>query len=60
MSKGVVKFIARLIGGLIIGISTGVILDKKLNTTPWIMIGLIVYVVFGSLYILVKDEEKRE
>ena len=60
MSKGVVKFIARLIGGLIIGISTGVILDKKLNTTPWIMIGLIVYVVFGSLYILVKDEEKRK
>lgn len=60
MSKGVVKFIARLIGGLIIGISTGVILDKKLNTSPWIMICLIVYVVFGSLFILVKDEEKRK
>ena len=60
MRKGVVKFIARLIGGLIIGISTGVILDKKLNTSPWIMICLIVYVVFGSLFILVKDEEKRK
>jgi len=57
MNKPVLKFIGRLIIGLFVGVVVGNILDKKLNTTPFIMIGLIVYVIFGSLYILVKGEK---
>ncbi|HCY06130.1 MAG: AtpZ/AtpI family protein [Erysipelotrichaceae bacterium] len=57
MNKPVLKFIGRLIVGLFVGVVVGNILDKKFNTTPFIMIGLIVYVVFGSLYILVKGEK---
>lgn len=57
MNKPVLKFIGRLIVGLFVGVVVGNILDKKFNTTPFIMIGLIVYVIFGSLYILVKGEK---
>ncbi len=57
MSKPVLKFIGRLIVGLLVGVVVGNILDNKFNTTPFIMIGLIIYVIFGSLYILVKGEK---
>ncbi|NLC96028.1 MAG: hypothetical protein GX675_00445 [Erysipelotrichaceae bacterium] len=57
MDKIVLQFISRLVAGLIIGILVGKIVDEKLNTTPWVMIGLIIYVIFGSLYILIKGEK---
>ena len=57
MSKPVLKFIGRLIVGLLVGVVVGNILDNKFNTTPFIMIGLIIYVIYGSLYILVKGEK---
>ncbi|MCF0114189.1 MAG: AtpZ/AtpI family protein [Erysipelotrichaceae bacterium] len=55
MEKTVYQFLARIIVGLIGGVLLGTYLDNKLNTSPWILIGMIVYVVFGSLYLLVKE-----
>ena len=51
----VYKFIGRIVVGLLIAIFLGVYLDDILDTKPFIMLGLIIYVIFGSLFLLVKD-----
>lgn len=51
----VYKFIGRIVVGLLIAIFLGGYLDDILDTKPFIMLGLIIYVIFGSLFLLVKD-----
>ncbi len=51
----VYKFIGRLVSGLFIAFILGGYLDKLLNVEPLFMIALIIYVIFGSLYLLVKE-----
>lgn len=55
MNQPTLKFIGRIVVGLTVAIVSGNYLDNLLNTSPLIMLGLIVYVVFGSLFILVKE-----
>ena len=57
MSKTTLKFVSRIILGLVIAIFLGGYLDKKINTTPLIMLAMIIYVIVGSLYILIKEEK---
>ncbi len=53
--KIVYKFISRLAFGLVIAIFLGRYIDAILNTSPFIVIALIAYVVIGSLILLVKE-----
>ena len=59
-SKLVWKFISRITFGIAIAVFIGNRIDKALSTTPWIMIALLVYVVFGSLFLLVKESSKGD
>ena len=49
------KFVSRLVAGCILAVLLGFNLDEYLHTTPWIMLALLIYVIAGSLYLLVKE-----
>ena len=49
------RFIARITIGVGLSIWLGSYLDRLLNTTPWIMLCSLLYVIIGSLYLLVKE-----
>lgn len=51
----VTRFLSRLVVGMIIAIFLGDFIDEQLHTTPFIMIALLLYVIIGSLYQLVKE-----
>lgn len=57
MSKTTLKFVSRIVLGLVIAIFLGRYLDDEFNTTPLIMLVMIIYVIVGSLYILIKEEK---
>lgn len=57
MHRTTLKFVSRIVVGLIISILLGKYIDELLNTTPIIMIGLIFYVIIGSLLILIKESK---
>ncbi|WP_277556592.1 MULTISPECIES: AtpZ/AtpI family protein [unclassified Breznakia] len=56
----VMRFISRMIAGVIIAVLLGNYIDEKLHTTPFIMIALLLYVIIGSLYQLVKDAGEND
>lgn len=58
--KLVWRFIARITIGIVIAVLAGNLIDKALNTTPWIMIALLVYVTLGSLFLLVKEANRGD
>ncbi|WP_346780385.1 AtpZ/AtpI family protein [Breznakia sp. PF5-3] len=49
-----------MIAGVIIAVLLGNYIDEKLHTTPFIMIALLLYVIIGSLYQLVKDAGEND
>ena len=49
------KFISRIVLGSIIAILLGPKLDNLLNLGPLFTIGLLLYVIIGSLILLVKE-----
>ena len=49
------KFIGRLVAGILLAILVGMTLDNLFNTSPWILLVLLLYVIFGSLYLLIKE-----
>ena len=49
------KFISRIVLGSIIAIWLGPKLDELLNIGPLFTIGLLLYVIIGSLILLVKE-----
>ena len=49
------KFISRIVFGCIIAIWLGPKLDEFLKIGPFITIGLLLYVIIGSLVLLVKE-----
>lgn len=49
------RFLSRLVLGLIISIIAGSYLDRLLSTSPFILMGLLLYVIVGSLYLLVRE-----
>lgn len=51
----VYRFLSRLVFGLIGAILIGIALDNNFGTNPWIMLVLLLYVIFGSLVLLVKE-----
>lgn len=53
--KEVSKFSGRIIVGILVSIFIGNFLDKKFHTSPLFLIVLILYVVIGSLYLLIKE-----
>ncbi len=52
--RDVQKFIGMVGFGSIVAVLIGTLLDSQLNTTPWLMVFLLLYVVVGSLFWLVK------
>ncbi len=54
-SEGTSKFLGRIVFGCIFAVLVGNWLDTRFNTTPWIMLGLLIYVLFGSIYLLIKE-----
>ncbi|MDQ0360598.1 AtpZ/AtpI family protein [Breznakia pachnodae] len=51
----VMRFIGRMIAGVIIAVLLGNYIDEYLHTTPIVMMVLLLYVIIGSLYKLIKD-----
>lgn len=49
------RFITRNVLGLLISIWLGSKLDEIFQTSPWIMLIFILYVIVGSLFLLVKE-----
>ena len=49
------KFVARIVVGSIVAILFGHWLDYVLHTTPLFILGLLFYVIFGSLYLLIRE-----
>lgn len=54
-TRPITNYIARMIGGLLVAIFAGRFIDQALNTEPFIMIVLLLYVVVGSLYQLIRE-----
>jgi len=50
-----IHFVGKLIGGILMAILIGNAIDEYFHTTPFIMMALLLYVIIGSLYKLVKD-----
>lgn len=53
------KFMSRMVAGSILAVLIGKLLDEQLGSGPWIMLGLLMYVIFGSLYLLVIEAQKN-
>ena len=51
----VMRFIGRMIAGVIIAVLLGNYIDEYLHTTPIVMMVLLLYEIIGSLYKLIKD-----
>ena len=49
------RFITRNVLGLLIAICLGNKLDEIFQTSPWALLILIIYVIVGSLVLLVKE-----
>ncbi|WP_426351235.1 AtpZ/AtpI family protein [Alloiococcus sp. CFN-8] len=49
------RFIARITIGIALAIWLCGWLDRLLNTAPWLMLSSLLYVIIGSLYLLVKE-----
>ncbi|TDW20549.1 hypothetical protein EDD63_11215 [Breznakia blatticola] len=49
------RFVGRVVLGSILAVFGGLWLDDTFGTKPWIMLGLLLYVLVGSLITLVKD-----
>ncbi len=54
-NTNVYRYITRMIIGLIVGINIGIWIDTKLNTIPLFTISIVLYVVFGTLFLLIKE-----
>ncbi|MEG0315153.1 MAG: hypothetical protein RR929_00350 [Erysipelotrichaceae bacterium] len=53
------KLVTMLLFGILIAIYLGDKIDSYLNTTPWVMLAMIVYVIVGCLILLVKETNKN-
>lgn len=49
------KFLSRMLAGCIIGVILGFNMDEFFHTTPLITFALLLYVIIGSLYLLVRE-----
>lgn len=49
------RFITRNILGIILAIWLGTKIDDIFQTSPWAMLILMIYVIVGSLFLLVKE-----
>ena len=57
-AKPAQKFVSRMVAGCLLAVIVGYNIDQYFNTTPWIMLALLVYVIAGSLYLLIKDTKE--
>lgn len=53
------RFVTRIVVGSIFAIVFGQWVDEQLHTTPWIMIALLLYVLFGSMYLLIRETTRN-
>lgn len=53
--RAATAFSSRMIVGCIASVAIGSKLDAYFKTTPWIMFAMLVYVIVGSLYLLIKE-----
>lgn len=51
----VYRYLTRMILGLLASIIFGLWLDQQLHTLPLITLGLVIYVIVGTLYLLIKE-----
>ena len=54
-NRAATAFSSRMIVGCIFSVIVGSKLDAHFKTTPWIMFSLLVYVIVGSLYLLIRE-----
>ena len=54
------RFIARITIGLIVSLWLGNWLDRTFNTSPWLMLCSLLYVIIGSLYLLIKEADRKD
>ena len=54
------RFIARITIGLIVSLWLGNWLDRIFNTSPWLMLCSLFYVIIGSLYLLIKEADRKD
>ncbi|NBK98241.1 MAG: AtpZ/AtpI family protein [Erysipelotrichia bacterium] len=59
-NKAAARFTSRLIVGCIASIVLGNWIDQRLSTTPWIMFILLLYVIVGSFYLLIKETGEKD
>lgn len=57
-AKPAQKFVSRLLAGCLLAVILGYNVDQFLHTTPWVMLALLVYVIAGSLYLLIKETKE--
>ena len=53
--RNVQKFIGMMLGGCIISVLVGTLIDRAFRTGPLVFIGLLLYTVIGSLVWLIKS-----
>lgn len=54
-NRAAVHFTSRMVVGCIASVFLGNYLDETFSTTPWIMFALLLYVIVGSMYLLIKE-----
>lgn len=54
-NKAATAFSSRMIVGCLFSVIVGNKLDAHFHTSPWIMFALLVYVIAGSLFLLIKE-----
>ena len=54
------RFIARITIGTALAVWFCGWLDRLLNTAPWLMLCSLLYVIIGSLYLLVKEAMRKD
>lgn len=54
-NKAAAHFTSRMVVGCIVAIFLGKYLDETFSTSPLIMFVLLIYVIVGSMYLLIKE-----
>lgn len=54
-NKATLRFTSRMVVGCLMAIILGKWVDEKISTTPWIMLLLLLYVMVGSICLLIRE-----
>ena len=57
--RAATAFSSRMIVGCLFSVVIGNKIDQYLHTTPWVMFAMLVYVIVGSLYLLIRESREN-